>query len=301
MSFSVISGILASAVADTGTFAVSYPSGKDEGDFFRAHGHKLTIEQNDAYSFPGDFDITLGTSTITVTNRSGTTWAQGAAFRLQVEEQGDRQYRSDSIPGAMVASAVKGSVILVNLGAPDAIVTNGVALSQNRTGAGALLVNGGLATGGVATLDRPRNVIVDSGGADTAVITVTGTDVYGKVMSEAITMNGTTAVAGLKAFKTITALASDATVTNGLFIGTGDVLGLPVFLPETAFVLKELEDGVAATAGTLVAGILTANGSTTTTGDIRGTYDPNSAADANKVFQLVLFVPDAGFVGIAQA
>lgn len=298
MSFSVISGSISTAVADAGTFTASYPSGKDEGDFFRAHGHKLLIGQN-LYSYPEDFDITLGTASITVTNNSGTTWPAGDAFRLQVEEQGERQYRGTN--GLLVASTLKGSVVKVNLGAPDTIDPDGIAASQNRTGAGALLVNGALATGGVATLDRPRNVVIDSGGADTAVITVTGTDVYGVVMSEAITLNGATAVAGKKAFKTITALASDATVTNGFFAGPGDVLGLPVFLASIGDVLKELEDGSAATAGTLVVGDLTANGPTTTTGDVRGTYDPNSAADGAKVFQLIMFAADPSYTGEVQA
>jgi hypothetical protein len=60
MSFSVISGTLASAVADAGTFTASYPDGKNEGSFYNAMGHKLVIGQNNAYSFPDDFDVTLG-------------------------------------------------------------------------------------------------------------------------------------------------------------------------------------------------------------------------------------------------
>ena len=297
MSFSVISGTLASAVAASGTLAVSFPTGKDEGDFFLAHGHKLVIGQ-DVYNFPEDFSLALAATGVTVTNQTATTWAQGSAFRLQLEEQGERQYRGSN--GQLLASTVKGSVVLINLGAPDTIDPDGIAASQNRTGAGALLVNGALSSGGVATLDRARNVVIDSGGADTAVITVTGTDIYGEVLVENITLNGATAVSGLKAFKTITALASDGTVTNGFFAGPGDVLGLPVFLPTLAYVLQELADGAVATAGTVVAGVLTANGSTATTGDVRGTYDPNSAANGEIVFQLVVFLPDPATTGIAQ-
>jgi hypothetical protein len=54
------------------------------------------------------------------------------------------------------------------------------------------------------TLDVPRNLIVDSSD-DTevdGVVTITGADEYGEVMVEEITANGTTAVAGKKAFKT---------------------------------------------------------------------------------------------------
>ncbi len=296
MTFSVVSGSLSAAVAaSSGTFVVSYPSGKDEGAFYKAIGHKLTIGQNGVYLYPKDFDITLGTADITVTNKTTGIWPAGDAFRLQLEEPGERQYRGTN--GQLVPSTTKGNTVLISLGAPDTIDADGIAASQNRTGAGALLVNGALAASGVATLDVPRNVVVDSGGADTAVITVTGTDVYGKSLSEAITLNGATAVAGKKAFKTITALASDATIANGFFAGPGDVLGLPVFVPAAGFIVNELEDGIVATAGTFVAGIVTAGGSTTTTGDIRGTYDPNSAADGAKVFQLVVYLPDPSSTG----
>jgi len=301
MSFSILTTVLASAVADAGTFTYSYPSGKDEGHFYQAMGHKLTVDGN-KYSFPDDFDVTLGTSTVTITNKTGASWASGATVKCQLEEQGKRAYRDDT--GNLLNNTTEAHTFLVNLGAPDTLDADGICESQNRTGAGVLLINGDLSDGdlstSVATLDVPRNVIADSGGADTAVITVTGTDAYGDVLVENITLNGLTAVAGKKAFKTITAVSSDATVTNGMFLGTGDVIGLPVFLPSAGHVLKEMEDGVAATAGTFVAGIRTAGGSTATTGDVRGTVDPNSACDGAKVFQLLVALPDPGYLGIAQ-
>jgi hypothetical protein len=257
-----LTGVLASAVADAGTFAVSYPTGTDEGAFYGAFGHHIMVNST-KYAFPDDLDITLTTTTITVTNKSGATWPAGATWYLHLNQHG-----------------------------------------KNRTGAGVLLVNGALSDGdlatSVATFDVPRNVIADSGGADTAVITVTGTDEYGQVMSEAITLNGTTAVPGLKAFKTVTGVSASATVTNGMFLGTGDVLGLPIRLAEIGFVSKELANGSAATAGTVLAGIRVAGGSTTTTGDVRGTYDPNSAADGDIAFQLIVDAPDLDR-GIAQA
>lgn len=305
MTHSVVSGTLSSAVADAGTFTVSYPSGKDEGDFYKAHGHKLTISASvyggDVYNFPEDFDVTLGTSNITITNKSGTTWAADSNYRVQLEEQGDRQYRADA-PNSreLVASTVKGSVVLINLGAPDTIDADGVCAAQDVAADTDLTINGALASGGVATFDKPRNVIITSAADDTAVtFTVTGTDVYGETLVEAITGANAGAASGKKAFKTITEIAVSGN-PGSVTVGPGDVLGLPVFLPETAFVLKELQDGAAATAGTLVAGVLTAGGATATDGDVRGTYDPNAACDGQKVFQLVVFLPDAGFIGIDQ-
>jgi hypothetical protein len=281
-------------------------------------------------------------------------------------------------------------------------------------------LNGALATSNsLVTLDVPRAVSVDSGGADTAVVTITGTDVYGRPMSEAITLNGTTQVNGKKAFKTITSASASAAVSNSAFIGTTDILGLPVFLPDTGFVVGELINGKSvgvgggavqvpffinqtdllagtaqsliapvsgvirratsivqvaittggnikftvgstdvvgltivfadgATAGTIVsdtpttpgsattlvakgdkllvtpdasfatagavngfieidgatdgafvAGIRTAGGSTTTSGDVRGTYTPSLATDGANVYQLLMLAGDR-YAGIAQ-
>lgn len=296
MSFSVITGVLASDVAAAGTFTAGYPSGKDAGNFYAAHGHKLVVGQNNAFSYPNQIDITLGTSSITVTNKTTSTWLAGSTYRLQVEEQGERQYRSDSA-GLLVASTTKASDVLISLGAPDVADADGISVSQSVVVATTPLatITGALASGGVATFDVPRNVV--GAWTGTAVLTVTGTDVYGKSLSEASASG--TSLAGKKAFKTITAVSFSANVTAAT-VGSGDVLGLPVFLPEIPFIRAEIQDGAAATAGTLVAGVQTAGGATTTTGDIRGTYDPNAACDGSKVFQLIAFLPDAGFLGALQ-
>lgn len=298
-------GTLSAAVADAGTFTVSYPAPPapevgvtDEGDFYNAMEHALVIGQNDAYQFPRDFDLTFGTSSITVTNKSATTWAAGSTFQLELNMQGKNAYSPE---GVRLARTARSDTYIIELGAPDALVTNGIMAAQNRTNSGALVVNGTLASGGVVTLDKPRNIIIDSGGADTAVLTFTGTDEYGATMSEAITLNGTTAVSGKKAFKKITAISASAAVANTAFAGTGDVLGLPVFLPSSGHVIKELQDGTAATAGTFAAGLRAADGSTTTSADVRGTYDPNAACDGALVLQLIVSLPDGGYRGPAQA
>lgn len=306
MTRKIVNGQLSADVADAGTVAVSYPSRvgeeagiTDEGDFYLAMGHKLVLGQNNALSFPDDFDITLGTNSVTVTNKTGATWEGGQNFTLQLEERGKSVYTDDG-SGNVMARMARADTFLISLGAPDALVTNGVMAAQNRTNAGALLLNGSLASGGVVTLDVPRNVIADSGGADTAVITVTGTDEYGQAMAETLTLNGTTAVAGKKAFKVITALECDAAIANSAFIGTGDVLGLPFFLPSNGYVLKELQNGTAATAGTFVAGFRTAGGHTAIGADVRGTYGPNAACDGAIVFDLVVALSDPGERGVTQ-
>lgn len=310
MTSKVVSGVLAADVADSGTFTVNYPaqiapeSGTtDEGDFFDAMGHKFVLGQNNVISYPQKFDITLGTASITVTNKTGSTWLAGTSFKLQLDQPGKEVYTDSGFAGAgtRMARMTRSDTFLINFGSPDALVTNGVMAQQNRTNAGAMIVNGTLATGGIATLDRPRNLIAKSGGADTAVLTCTGVDEYGATMSEALTLNGTTAVNGKKAFKKVTAIAANAAVANTAFVGTGNVLGFPVFIPHAGVILKEMENGTAATAGTLVTGYKTAGGSTTTSADVRGTYVPNSTTDADKVFQLIVSLPDAGDKGSPQS
>ena len=52
------------------------------------------------------------------------------------------------------------------------------------------------------------------------------------------------------------------------------------------------------TAGTIVAG---SNATpTATTGDVRGTYDPNAACNGSLDFKLVALVRSASYKGLAQ-
>lgn len=303
MSFSVIEQTLASAVAAAGTFTSAYPSGKNAGNFYLAMGHKLVIDGN-VYNFPGDFDVTLGTSEITITNKTSTTWPQGGVVRLQMEEQGKRAYR-DGDTGQLLNSTVEAPVMLINLGAPDTADTDGVCTSEDLSGASAgdsVPIDGAAASDGVATLDVPRNVTLTNSTNDESdkTFTVTGTDAYGNAVVEEIAGPNNDTSSGKKAFKTVTSVTVSAATIGAVSVGFGDVLGLPVFLPGTGNVLQELEDGAAPTAGTLVAGVRTAGGATATDGDVRGTYDPNSAADGSKVFQLVAALPDPGYIGITQ-
>ena len=185
---------------------------------------------------------------------------------------------------------------------PVALDADGICAQQTLAGAGNALINGALASSGAVTLDVPRNVIVDAAGAATAVLTVTGTDVYGIPMSEAITLNGATAVSGKKAFKTITSVAASAAATN-FFVGTGDVFGLPIRADSRNYV-QTAWGGAFVTTGTFTAAVATSP-ATTTTGDVRGTFAPADAADASKRLTLYVFVADddtqTGLYGVTQA
>jgi hypothetical protein len=185
---------------------------------------------------------------------------------------------------------------------PEALDADGICAQQTLAAAGNALINGALASSGVVTLDVPRNVIIDAAGAATAVLTITGTDVYGLAMSEAITLNGTTAVSGKKAFKTITSIAASAAATD-FFVGTGDVFGLPIRADHRSYVLTSWA-GTFVTTGTFAPAVTTSP-ATTTTGDVRGTYAVPDAANGTKRLALWVFVADddtqTGIYGVTQA
>lgn len=290
-NFDVVEHTLASAVANAGTFTINYPTGKDAGAYGLGSRHKMVSNAYGAFEATADdFDVTFGTADITITNKTGNAWAAGTKFWIELDQAGGDETE------AFAATEKMATLKLVNisLGAPDAADADGVCASQAGTAATAMTIAGALASGGVATFDVPRNVV--GAWTNTAVLTVTGTDEYGNVVVESSASG--TSMAGKKAFKTITAVTPSANIT-GATVGTGDVLGLPVYLPGAAAVLGESQDGAKATAGTTVAGVLTSP-ATATTGDVRGTYDPNAACDGAKKFDLVVAVANPGFKGVAQ-
>lgn len=292
MSFKVVEHTLASAVATSGTFTVSYPSGTDAGAFRGAYAHQMYARGlQRQLSAPADFTVAFGASDITVTYLGTTSLPSGSVVRVQFEQSGQNDGDPDDFGD--VARSAFAPTVLVSLGAPDTADADGVCASQAGTADTAMTIAGALASGGVATFDVPRNVV--GAWTNAATLTVTGTDEYGETIVE--TSASGTSMAGKKAFKTVTSVVPSANIT-GATVGTGDVLGLPFRLAGSGFVVRELEDGAAPTAGTAVAGVTTA--ATATTGDVRGTYDPNSACNGTKVFELLVASPDPTDVGVAQ-
>lgn len=287
-NFAVVSGVLSADVANAGTFTIGYPTGFRLGDFRSGKEHKMVVAQK-VYSCPADFTLTYTSATvITVTNNSGTTLRQGSTFRIQLDVGGETV-----LPG--VENTMYTSTVRVNLGAPAASSATALRAAA-AVGAGGALT---LLTAG-QTFDVPRNVIITSAGNDSGrTFTVTGLDDYGATTVEAITGANAGVAAGKKAFKSITSISVDAACAGNVSLGFGDVLGLPVFTPATA-ILKEIQDGATASAGTLVAGLSPLTKSTSTTADVRGTYDPNAACDGARVFELDLVLADPTFLGNPQ-
>ena len=294
--FKTVAGALSAAVIMGGTFTVSYPDNTDAGTFLGGAAHKL-IANNAEFTSPGDISLSFGASSITVTYNGSTTLAAGTEFWLQLEQLGENDGDPDSLAG--VNQSTWAPIVAVNLGAPDTIDADGVCASASITAVAGGTIGGALASGGVATFDVPRNVIITSAGNDSgATFTVTGTDGYGNAVAENITGANAGAASGKKAFKTVTAVAISTDSAGNVTVGNGDVLGLPFALPGTGYVVQELEDGAAATAGTKVAAV--ASTATATTGDVRGTYDPSSACNGSKTFTLLIAATDPTYKGVTQ-
>lgn len=118
------------------------------------------------------------------------------------------------IPRVMVWSAAQA------VAADTDAVLDGVALTDEAQ----------TVTTGIGALPCARNVTVVGTAAGMAgAVTVTGTNMYGAAISEAFTLNGTTAQTGTKAFATITSIALPVLTTAGdtVDVGYGYVLGLP--------------------------------------------------------------------------
>lgn len=167
---------------------------------------------------------------------------------------------------------------------PEAKSATAVCAAQAVAGAGNATINGASAVAGVAVFDYARTVNVDStnAGDTTQTVTVTGTDYYGQLQTETIALNGTTAVAGQKAFKSIIRVAVSAALAGNLTVGNEDVFGLPYRVTDAGYLIGVGWAGaLARDAGTFAAADTTSP-ATATTNDVRGTYAPSSAANGSR-------------------
>lgn len=178
-------------------------------------------------------------------------------------------------------------------GAVAAATATGVCVAATATAVGAntLSATGSLVSGGVATFDVPRNVVVTATSNVISIANlVTGTDQYGAPQTETITVTGGTAVEGKKGFKTVTSVVATATaaVTGPINVGTANVIALPFHLNNKGSFLGYKLDG-AETTTTLVAGFTATGVSTSTTADVTGTFTA-TAADGSKYVTVMMLV-----------
>ena len=273
------------------TITLDYPAGRNAASYGTDGNHRVTgTDFTELVEKLGHLTVTFGASDITVVNNTDRTFKNGTTVHVLLDVAG---YDIDD--DQAVSGVTELSLVEIALGSPDASDSDSAVESQACTSAAGLAtgINGALASDDVATFDVPRNVVASWTG--TAALTVTGTDVNGKTVVE--TSGSGTSMTGKKAFKTVTDISTSADIT-ALTVGTSKVLGLPVFLTSGADVVAEKEDDATATAGTIVVGDTAA--ATATTGDVRGTYAPNSAPDGDKEFTLSAIVRSSSYLGVDQ-
>jgi len=187
---------------------------------------------------------------------------------------------------------------------PATLLTNGVALSQNPGSGGSFVLMAGAGTtlgtdpsgAPIVILDVPRVVTITAAGANTAVYRVTGYDYLGQLMTWLPVAPSTSTVTSTKAFKSIlSATNTNATAgTNGLTVGFADVFGLPVRVSAIPYIQSvKWDTALADNAGTAVAADATSP-ATALTGDVRGTYAPNTAANGARRLVMSIAVPAIG-------
>lgn len=136
-------------------------------------------------------------------------------------------------------------VLTLSLAAASA---NNIAISQTIGGAGNLTINGSTATGGVATLDTQRRVLITSAGNDSGIsFTVYGTNQGGASISEKITGGNIAAVATQQDFLTVTRVATSGAAAAAVTVGTNGVGSTPWQLVNTQITPDEIGFGVGVT------------------------------------------------------
>lgn len=176
--------------------------------------------------------------------------------------------------------AVNGQV-KADLGTPVAANATGILSAQSIASAGSVTTFANTYSTD-AMAQYGRNVTVVASGAATSTVTIEGRDYLGQPMQEQLTLNGTTAVAGNKAFKAIEKVTYGATAATTINVGWGTKLGLPFkMINVDTELVNKAKPG---TAGTYTAAVDT---QTLTSGDSRGTYVPNSAPNGTNAYVLV--------------
>ena len=159
----------------------------------------------------------------------------------------------------------------------------------------------------LAQPDVPRNLTATGTAGSNHVVTITGTDVYGEVIVEQLTLNGTNVISGKKAFNTVTQVAVAAGAAGDTFdLGVGSAIGLPYRVDEAGLVMaffdSTLDLTTSAVLGTFVAAVTAV--ATATTGDVRGTYTPVGTLDGTANLRALIKVADptskVGAYGVDQ-
>ena len=137
-------------------------------------------------------------------------------------------------------------VVVQKWTAPDAPSTNGILASTALTTAVQTI------TSGITNPDFPRLLQIDSDGAATGNVVITGTNIRGETVTDTIALNGTNAVDGVVAFKTITSIQLPVkAASESVWVGWLDKLGLQE-IPYSTSVLAEVTTNANDTGGVVL-------------------------------------------------
>lgn len=154
------------------------------------------------------------------------------------------------VPAMAYASDVNHQgTTMFSLGTPAVADSDGILDGVSATNSATSYTSADFVTAFDGTLDATygRNLTaVGSAGSD-HVCTVTGRDYLGQVMTETLTLSGTTSIVGEKAFKFITGVAiATGAASDTADFGWGSKLGLPY---KAGHIEYGVEDGVITTNG----------------------------------------------------
>jgi hypothetical protein len=133
---------------------------------------------------------------------------------------------------------------------------NAVATSNNSIlAATPLTTTAQTITAGITNPGTPRNIRIIGNAAMTGSVTIKGTNYNGDSITETLTLNGTTAVDGAKAFATVIEidLPVQSAAGNTVSVGFGEKLGLPYKLQHNTVrdcYLNNVKEASAATVTT---------------------------------------------------
>jgi hypothetical protein len=208
-------------------------------------------------------------------------------------------YTSVRVPNMTGLAGIEGDDLFrVSFGAPPALNNTGFLAAQSIANAGGADI--ALTTtrlNAMAPFGRALRYVASA--AATSTVTVTGRDYLGQRVREQITLNGTTPVLGVKAFRFVDRIDWGATAGVTIDVGWRDVFGLPF----RAFqMVAETKNGAAsANAGTFVAGLAAGTAPTISNADVRGTYLPVTVIpNGTNTFDILVIVDRSNLHGVAQ-
>lgn len=111
--------------------------------------------------------------------------------------------------------------IIVTVGPLAAASINNIAQAQSAAAPGLLTINGSAASGGIATLDVQRKVLITSAGNDSGItFTILGTNNDNGPFAEIVTGGNATGVPTTQDFKTVTSVRANGATASTVQVGT---------------------------------------------------------------------------------